>query len=54
MSNQITMIDFDGNSLGTKPLITSDTLTSIREKIKERVNAPYIIYIFRQKWDTDK
>lgn len=32
----------DGNSLGTKPLITSDTLTSIREKIKERVNVPYI------------
>ena len=42
MSKQITKIELDGNSLGTKPLITSDTLTSIREKIKERVNVPYI------------
>ena len=42
MSKQITKIELDGNSLGTKPLITSDTLTSIREKIKERVNVTYI------------
>ena len=42
MSKQITKIELDGNSLGTNPLITSDTSTSIREKIKERVNVPYI------------
>lgn len=42
MSKQITKIELDGKPSGTKPLMMSDNLTTIREKIKDRVNASYI------------
>lgn len=41
MKKQVTKIELNGNSLGTKPLLSDDTLDLIREKIKDRVNLPY-------------
>mgnify|MGYP002624665155 CR=1 FL=1 len=42
MSKQIIKIDLNGKRIGTKPLFQEDTLTSIREKIKEKTSASYI------------
>ena len=50
MTKQITKIILNGKSLGTKPLMLEDTLTIVREKLKERIN---IAYIFLDKNDND-
>ena len=42
MSKQIIKIDLNGKRIGTKPLFQEDTLTSIREKIKEKTKTSYI------------
>ena len=39
---QITKIELDGKIIGSKPLFNNDTLVSIREKIKEKVDVSYI------------
>ena len=41
MSKQIIKIDLNGKRIGTKPLFQEDTLTSIREKIKEKTKTSY-------------
>ena len=41
MKKQITKIELNGKIIGTKPLLNDDTLSSIREKIKEKVSVPY-------------
>jgi len=42
MSKQIIKIDLNGKRIGTKPLFQEDTLTCIREKIKEKTKISYI------------
>ena len=42
MTKQITKIDLDGKILGSKPLLSNDSLSTIREKIKDKVNVPYV------------
>ena len=42
MTKQITKIELDGKIIGTKPLLMNDDLISIREKIKQKVNKPYL------------
>ena len=42
MSKQIIKIDLNGKRIGSKPLFQEDTLTSIREKIKEKTKTSYI------------
>ena len=42
MSKQITKLILDGKPVGTKPLLISDNLPSIREKIKDKIINSYI------------
>ena len=42
MSKQIINIQLDGIIIGSKPLILNDSLASIREKINNKVNCPFI------------
>ena len=42
MSKQITKIELDGKSIGTKPLLLDDKLDNIRVKIKEKTDIPFI------------
>ena len=42
MQKQIIKILFDDEPIGTKPLLLDDTLLSIREVLKDRVNLPYL------------
>ena len=42
MSKQITKIELDGKSIGTKPLLLDDKLDNIRIKIKEKTDIPFI------------
>ena len=42
MQKQIIKILFDNEPIGTKPLLLEDTLLSIREALKNRVNLPYL------------
>ena len=42
MSKQITKVFLSGKSMGTKPLMVDDTLIIVREKIKDKVKAPFI------------
>lgn len=41
MSKQITKIELNGKLVGTKPLMTNDSLTDIRNKIKEKITVSY-------------
>ena len=41
-SKQITKIFLNGKSIGTKPLNLDDTLTSVRDKIKDKAKVPFI------------
>lgn len=41
MKKQVTKIELNGKIIGTKPLLNDDTLSSIREKIREKVSVPY-------------
>ena len=42
MSKQIVKIELEGKIIGSKPLLTNDSLTTIREKIKEKTKIAYI------------
>ena len=42
MSKQVIKIQLNSKSIGTKPLIINDTLTTIREKIRDRIDKPYL------------
>lgn len=42
MTKQITKIELDGKIIGTKPLLMSDNLFIVREKIKQKVDVSYI------------
>ena len=42
MSKQIINIELDGKIIGSKPLTLNDSLASIREKINNKVNCPFI------------
>ena len=42
MAKQVTKIFLNGQSLGSKPLMLEDTLTSNREILKEKIDIPYI------------
>ena len=42
MSKQIINIELDGKIIGSKPLTLNDSLVSIREKINNKVNCPFI------------
>ena len=42
MSKQITKLFLSGKSMGTKPLMLDDTLIIVREKIKDKVKAPFL------------
>ena len=42
MSKQIINIELDGEIIGSKPLTLNDSLASIREKINNKVNCPFI------------
>ena len=41
MKKQIIKIELNGKIIGTKPLILSDNLHSIRDKIKDKINVSY-------------
>ena len=42
MSKVIVKIELDGKRIGSKPLFMSDSLTEIREKIKEKTDVHYV------------
>lgn len=42
MSKVIVKIELDGKRIGSKPLFMSDSLTAIREKIKEKTDVHYV------------
>ena len=42
MAKQIVKLDFNDKIIGSKPLLQNDNLISIRNKIKEKINSPYI------------
>ena len=42
MTKQITKIELDGKILGSKPLSSNDSLSVIRDKIKDKVNNSYM------------
>lgn len=41
MSRIITKIELDGKIIGSKPLSSNDTVSSIRDKIKEKTKGIY-------------
>ncbi len=45
MSKQITTIDLDGKKVGTKPLMTNDSLSVVRDKIKEKVKVSSYLFL---------
>ena len=51
MSSIIISIDLDGKSIGTKPLLIEDTLTTIRKKIQKKVKKDN--YIFLDKFGSE-
>ena len=42
MVKQVTNIEINGKIIGSKPLLTEDNLILIKEKIKNKVNSPFI------------
>ena len=42
MKNVIIKIDLDGERIGSKPLMGTDTLVIIRDKIKAKTDIPYV------------
>ena len=48
MGKKIIKIDLEGTIIGSKPLLLNDSLTIVRDKIKEKAKIPYFFWSKRE------